>query len=916
MKRHFSGTLSILTALVLGSVFPLHGATSARPDLRTGDGSLRFEQNQGQTARSVRYLARSRGQIIFIRKDGISLKLASGAQSVPVERVDIDFVGAADAPAISGQNLLSGMTNIFRVQGNSIHVPAFGEVMIGELWRKTSVLVYAREGRLEYDFRLLPGADPSMIRLGIRGAQSWKIREDGDVEVVTPQGHRILQHAPEVYQLCEGRRIPLDASYFRSENGNLGLSVPGFDSERELIIDPVLTWATYYGGSDVDSAEAIAVDAQGNSYFCGDTLSTDFPLEAPFQDSISQTDAFVVKMDPSGALVWSSYLGGHSNDHAEAIEVDSSGNVYVAGWTFSSDFPLEGAAQPSSGGSSDAFITKMPPTGDRLIYSSFFGGSRREECYGLSVDSSGRASICGNTESSDLPTHGAFQNSHGGSRLDAFIARFTAGGSGISFATYLGGDKDETAHAIANGDDASLYIAGDTASTDFPVHNAYQGSKPGGYGTAAFVTKLNPNGGISYSTYLGGSSSDWAYGIDVDSSGMAVVCGKTSSLDFPVVSPYQEEKAGAEDAFITRLTSQGSSLDSSSYLGGSDHDWCEDLQIGADGSWYLVGSTQSNDFPLAGADQSAFGGERDAVVTILDPDSKTLKYSSYFGGSGSDEGFGISLDGGGNLYIAGQSQSSDLPLLDAWQNSLSGSQDAFVLRVEGGGTPVAHSYVLGPVAHAPGANNSNWRSDLSIVCPEAAEATVVMTFSSASQTKTENLSIGPGNTLQWKDVLVSLFGYASTASVSGSIVISSSEEIEIISRTYNESSDGTFGQFIPGLSAGSGVTPSRSGIIAGIVQNTAFRTNLGAVNLGSGSVQLAITLFDTHGHQLGTEKDLTLQAHQWKQLSNILDAVGAGDSDLAWAKIEMVTAGGEAWAYASVVDNTSNDPTTIPVSLR
>jgi len=707
-----------------------------------------------------------------------------------------------------------------------------------------------------------------------------------------------------------------DGSLRFEPNGGRTADVVGFPAGAEKqVIDPVLSWASYFGGSGTDSSAAVAVDAEGNTYFCGVTLSPDFPLEDPYQDDSQEEEAFLVKMDASGNLVWSTYFGGSADDKAEAVAIGPAGDIYVAGWTFSSDFPTKNAAQSTLGGASDAFVAKFDADSGGLLFSTYVGGAKREECHGLTVDDSGRAAICGSTESSDFPVRNAFQANHGGSRLDGFVARLTAAGSAISWATYLGGDHDDIAWAVKADATGAVYVGGETSSDDFPVHNPFQGERPG-YGRKGFVTKLASGGSVSFSTYLGGSGADPVFGIDVDENQRAVVCGSTTSMNYPVVGAYQDEKAGGEDMFAVRFSAAGSTVEYGTYLGGSGNDVCRAIRIDAEGNWILAGDTVSEDFPMVAPDQNSLGGVNDAVVSILNTAGNSLEYSSYFGGSSYDEAWGVAVDGEGNFYLSGRTESGDFPVDSAWQAALNGSEDAFVLKIRGEIQPSAHTYIVGPVAHAPGANNSNWRSDLTIVCPGDAASTLVLTAQTGSGNRSRNVTIGAGNTLQWKDVLVSLFDFGQSASVGGTIVITSSEKTEIISRTYNEGASGTLGQFIPGLSSGDGVTTGRSGLIAGITQNNEYRTNLGAVNLGSGTVQLRIRLFDTHGHQLGSSVDISMGSHEWQQVSNILDAAGAGDAEIAYATAEMLTAGGEAWAYASVVDNTSNDPTTIPVSLQ
>jgi len=917
--RFFTRCVSYAGALLLCSVptWSLAGNSGG-----AGDGSLRFESNLGQTASQVCFLARARGEVVFVQKEGIVLKLGGPANIPavdvpPVESVALRFIGTTGAQAATPGKRLPGYASYFLGRSCRLkHVPVHRSVHLKDVYEGIDVTIYGREGRLEFDFLLEPGSDPSRIRLGFEEASSLELTDEGELVIGTFGGRRIVQHAPVLYQVVHGIRTTVEGHFFLDQAGRIGIAVGHYDRSRRLIIDPVLSWATYFGGGHRDEGTGIAADDAGNSYICGKTLSTDFPVKDPNQqDSGGEYDGFVAKIDASGTLVWSTYIGGSSNDNLEAIALDASGNVYVAGWTFSTNFPIVGSAQGALAGASDAFVSKFSPAGDRLIYSSVLGGTKREECYGLAVDGSGRAVIAGSTESSDFPVHGAFQNSHAGGRLDGFVARFNASGSSISYASYLGGAKDETAHAVAVDSGGSAYVAGDTASTDFPVKNAFQPEKAA-YGGSGFVTKLSASGSIAYSTFLGGKSDDWAYGIDVDGSGRAVVCGKTASQDFPIQNAFQDEKAGTYDAFLARLSAGGSSLEYGSFLGGSSHDACEAIRVGSDGRWSFVGTTRSTDYPLAGADQAVSGGDVDAFVTILDPDSNRLAYSSYFGGLGADEATGVAVDGGGDLHVTGRTESENLPVLDPLQGSLNGDEDAFVLKVRGGGSPAAEIYVVGPVIHAPGAHGSQWRSDLTVVNPGGAAASLVLTAATSGGTKTRNVTVPADGTLRWADVLVSFFGFGSGASSVGTVLVTSSQPVQLTSRAYSQGSSGTTGQFIPGLAVGDGVSQSHWGIVSGIMQNGDFRTNLGGVNMGEGSVRLRITLYDTNGLQLGSSMTMDLAAHQFKQIDRILDKVGVGDTDLAWARIEMLTAGGEAWAYASVIDNHTNDPTTVPVALQ
>jgi hypothetical protein len=529
-------------------------------------------------------------------------------------------------------------------------------------------LVFHGDGEsLEYDFVVHPGASAARIVMDVSGATALRIEPDGSLALPTPAGE-IRWKEPEVYQWSnagkDGARQPVRGA-FAIHGHRVTFTVGSYDHGRDLIIDPTLAYATYFGGSDDDAGKGVAVDSSGNIYVTGFTFSTDLPVTAgAFQTAYHGGtagadlggDAFVAKYTPAGALVYVTYLGGSSDDSGSAIAVDSSGNAYLTGFTDSTDFPTTpGSIQTAFGGEGnnkygqnfgDAFVAKLNPAGTALIYSTFLGGSNGDTGDAIAVDSSGNAYVGGTTLSTNFPTSNAYQAAYAGggggppfccgSNLpfvefgDAFLAKLNPGGTALLFSTYFGGSLDETVTSLALDNSGNVYIAGSTISANFPLLNAYQNKFGGAAPVNAqpvitigdgYVAKFNTSGQLQYSTYLGGSYDDAVMGVAVDFTGAAYVTGFTSSADFPVTSGAAQKNftgpAGITegrsfvwgDAFVAKLAPSGSSLIWSTYLGGTQDD--AGMAIALDGSLNPIvgGFANSTDFPLtSNAQQPVFGG--------------------------------------------------------------------------------------------------------------------------------------------------------------------------------------------------------------------------------------------------------------------------------------------------------------------
>ncbi len=416
-----------------------------------------------------------------------------------------------------------------------------------------------------------------------------------------------------------------------------------------------------------------------------------------YQAGGREEDVFISKLPASGGQpLFSTYFGGSNRDAGNAVAVDGDRCLYVAGWTVSVDFPTLSPYQPSysgivgSGDDGDVFVCKLSSGGSLLLYSTYLGGLEYDFAEAIAVDSAGGAAVTGLTESETFPTLNAYQSSYGGwygsmhgGLGDAFVTRLSAGGSSLVFSTYLGGTHSDSGSALAIRSDGALYLAGYTGSFDFPTHQPYQASKPteNRYEYDAFVAIVTPDGsGLVSSTFFGGGDSDGATGIALAGEGRFHVSGNTWSEDFPTLRPCQKELAGPSDGFVSEFSSP-TELSYSTYLGGSGQDSCSGVALDSSGGAYVGGVTASADFPLLSPYQGTFGGGGgDAFVSALSPGGSFLIYSSYLGGGGRDWSAGIVLDGAsGAVGLAGWTDSTDFPVRSPYQGRFAGGTcDAFV----------------------------------------------------------------------------------------------------------------------------------------------------------------------------------------------------------------------------------------------
>jgi hypothetical protein len=634
------------------------------------------------------------------------------------------LVGANRDATVEGTNELPGKVNYFL--GNDPktwrrNVPTYAKVRYQNVYRGVDLVYYGNQaGQLEYDFVVAPGADPAAITLDVEAHGSparppLRIARDGDL-IVDLDGGDVRFHKPVVYQPAMddahrtsdfGLRTAVDGHYVLTASNQVRFALGPYDRNQPLVIDPVLSYSTYLGGSGGETNFGIAVDSSGNAYVTGLTQSAHFPTTGgAYQTTPGSTqDAFVAKLQWNNStatlsLAYSTYLGGNGDDFGYSVAVDSSFNAYVAGSTASTNFPTTpGALATSPPGSLNAFVAKLSADGSSLVYSTYLGGSQTQEALGIAVDSGNAAYVTGYTSSSNFPvSHAptAYYAALNGTQ-NAFVAELNPAGSALVYSIYLGGNNTDQGYGIAVDNSGNAYVAGTTSSATFPVHNALYPSLNGSQ-SDAFVAKLNwssPTLSLVYSTYLGGTGQDEGFSLALDSSGSAYVTGATTSTNFPTSHPYQSTNntqipnpAATGTVFVSRLDWNASSLTLgySTYLGGSALDWGYGIAVDSSGNAYVTGVTASADFPTQSPLYSTLTGS-DAFVTKLHWDGSTtlsLAYSTYLGGSLGDSGYAIALDSSGNAYVTGITASTDFPTFCAVQktnNTPSTSATGFVAKI-------------------------------------------------------------------------------------------------------------------------------------------------------------------------------------------------------------------------------------------
>jgi hypothetical protein len=726
-ERQRRSVLFLLVEIAIAVTLPLLAAFADAAEL-----PLHFEPNRGQLAPAARFAARARDGTLSLLPGELVLAQAGAT-------LRLRWIGARlDAP-ITGESPLAGRVNYVRGADPGrwhLGIPTFGRVRYAGLYPGIDATFYGRDGSVEHDLVVAPGADPAGARLAIVGADAVAIDAAGDL-VMTVAGGRVRLRAPSSYQERAGVRVPVESRWQLDGARRARVAVGAYDRARTLVIDPVLTYSTYLGGNGEDNGSGLHVDRTGIT-MGGNTTSTDLPAPGGAQTAnAGGFDSYVAKLDPTGAtLLYATYFGGSGDDTERDLVVDGAGDAYVIGETGSADLPTtEGAfdrtcgTDGACGGGPDVFVAKFAGADGTLLYATYLGGSGSDIAGKIAVGPDGSAYLAAYTNSVDLPaTDGAYDRTCGTDgacnqtcendvctkRRDCFAAKLTPGGGALAYATYLGGSDFDRCFGIGIDAAGRAVVVGSTFSADFPATEGAFDTTCGTDGACdttcvdetcttaddAFAAMLTPDGsGLVYATFLGGSGNgdtaidEYAWAVDVDPNGRAVVVGQTDSTDFPTPNGARTQFGGGVlDAFVVAIDPTGASLAFGTYLGGVGDEQGLGVAVDGLGRIHVTGVTASTDFPqvdpLAGpgnACASCEAGFTDAFVATLDPTGGELLFSTFLGGTNSDYGASIALAGPATVYVAGDAASLDFPTVAPFQATHANpdvvNYDAFITRI-------------------------------------------------------------------------------------------------------------------------------------------------------------------------------------------------------------------------------------------
>jgi hypothetical protein len=647
----------------------------------------------------VEYLAHGPGYSLSLARGEALLSLIDeGGPRRPAQSAAVRVKVLGSNRRVPGRpsDLQTGKSNYFIGNNPNLwrrDLPHYGRVEYSGIYPGIDLAYYGAGQQLEYDFVVRPQARPRTIRLEFDGAERMSIDPSGDL-VLAVRGSEIRERKPVAYQESAGERHAVEARYVLLGKKQVGFEVGSYDETIPLVIDPVLVYSTYLGSANNDLAYRVVLDAAGNTYYGGLSQATTLTGNAMGNaKSSGGVSKMIAKVSPAGVLLYTTFIGGTADQASiYGLDVDGNGNVYATGPTYSTDFPLVNDARHSSfaGGANDVFVLELDSTGSALVFSTLLGGSGNEYSVGLRLDSVGNIYVVGNTQSSNFPTtSGAYQTSLAGGK-DAFLSKLAPGGTSLVYSTYFGGSSADDSNNITLDATGNAYIYGDTGSTNLPVLNAFQATYCGGTNTPTYghgwLSKFSPSGSLVYSTFVCGSQLgyDTVRGAALDSSGDLIITGATSSTTFPTTAGAIQTSYGGTmingggDAFVMKVSPSGGLL-YSSYLGGSNDDVGRGVAIDAEGNWYLTGQTASTNFPTANPLQSANGGSYDAFLTKINATGTAILFSTYLGGTQSDQGNDVVVDANGRAYLAGQTTSTNFPTKNPIQTAYGGGTNDAIL---------------------------------------------------------------------------------------------------------------------------------------------------------------------------------------------------------------------------------------------
>lgn len=703
MKARIENTIALITLLsiVLSGIaqgFDL-GALPVSKIKSKNRLPILFETNAGQTDSTVKFIARGGGYVGYLTPGGVEFDLKrvtdDGSDStkpktgktISTDRLSIRFTGANEAPEIVGESEAVTRTNYYAGNQRIENIANFRKANYRGLYDGIDAVFYGNEsGRLEYDFNIAAGADAGRIGMRFDGATDVSVNADGEL-VVKTENSTLVQQKPIAYQMIDGERVEVEVEYTIGDKNGVGFTLGDYDKDHPLTIDPALNYLTYIGGTAFDDVFEVAADDLGNAYISGKTASLNFHGETRADND--GDGAYVAKVNSDGTdFIYITVLEGNGDDTARGIAIDANNNAYVTGIA-SHFFPTTSGAYDTTHGvlnPNDTFVAKLGQTGD-LVYSSFLGGTDFDEGFDVAVDSGGKAYVVGGTYSSNaFPTKNRYQGCgivFPGSlnSLDAFLTVMNASGSDITYSTCIGGNVTaDEAFSVAVDSSNNAYVTGFANGGNFPTKNAFQPSSGGG--VDGWVAKFNPSASgeasLVYSTYIGGVGTDQGNAVAVTAGGQAVVVGLTGSVNFPLAGAFDTTNQ-INEGFVAVISSTGTSLTNSSFLGGADTDVATNVALDPSGNIYITGTTKSNDFPMALPFQATRRGLKDAFFAKVKFGRGVIS-SSYIGGNGDDSGDGIAVKGN-FVFVGGATASTNLTTTSGVIKATSDNADGFLAKI-------------------------------------------------------------------------------------------------------------------------------------------------------------------------------------------------------------------------------------------
>ncbi len=677
-----------------------------------------FTANAGQWDSRVGFQAKAGAAVAWFTTEGIDYQFYRDQSAKKSNRVEgkavreqkkietmligAKFVNANPAPEISGEGLTEYRCNYFL--GNDAtkwrtDVPNYESIVYRSLYSDIDLKVQSASGKLECDFIVQPGGDLAQVEVEYKGIRGLAIDSAGCLQVKTRWG-TVTEHAPVVYQEVMGERQLLRASYEIRGKNRYGFKLhDDYDRAIALVVDPVVSFSTYLGGSGIDYHNDMSVNGAGEVIVCGETVSTDYPFVSGYDNvKAGSTDAYVTKFNSSGTgLVYSTYVGGGGNDQFAAVTAaeEAGFGLVLTGWTTSADFPTAVPFDASLGGTQDVIVVRMGSAGNSLLMSTFLGGSGTENgtdviarCTSLGCSSfSYGVYVTGYTSSTDFPTVNASQTTRNGSQ-DAFVSlySFSLVSSTFSYSTYYGGSSFDvgTSIAISGNIPITITIAGTTASSNLPGVDGYDNTVSG---IDFFVASLAVQSGLlgpTHATYFGGAGEEGNPCIYVPSTGTVILTGWTKSSGLGTAGAFDQTYNGVCDAIYAKFTTNISVLDFATYLGGNDETFVYPhpsvLARDVQGNFYIAGGTRATNFPLVNPSDSTLGGTADGFVAKFNSTGSALSFSTLIGGSGFDASYAVAVNSAGCVFISGNTESTDFPLVSPYDNTRS-STDIFAAKI-------------------------------------------------------------------------------------------------------------------------------------------------------------------------------------------------------------------------------------------